>query len=253
MRIRFGRILAASALTALALPACIGVSQTPYAGDPATTAASGKLTRCPGFAVPAVDGLIDDFEDGNNQVMTMGERDGYWWVSKDALGTSVTAPEEGFKPADGGAAGSAMAAHVVGHVVAKGDQAWGVEIGGNFMGATGGLYDASRYAGISFKAKVGNPKSTRSLRVNVPDVNTHQDAGVCKACWNHFRKDFNLSGEWKEYRMMFTELEQRPGWGDPRPAHLTPSQTISVTFALGGVDSDFDIWIDDIQFLECKK
>ena len=115
----FGRVLATIALGALALPACIGVSQTPYAGDPATAAASGKLTRCPGFAVPAVDGLIDEFEDGNGQVMTMGERDGYWWVSKDALGTTVTSPEEGFKPAEGGAAGSAMAAHVKGHVVAN--------------------------------------------------------------------------------------------------------------------------------------
>jgi len=247
-----GPVATLSVLLAVTLGACIGVSQTPYM-DPSSPAAAGSLTRCPGVAVPAIDGLIDDFEDGNNQLMTMGERDGYWWVSKDKLGSTVTEPEDGFKPAEGGAAGSAMAAHVKGHVVANGDQAWGVELGGNFSDGKAGLYDASRYAGVSFKAKVGDPKSTRSVRVNIPDVNTHQDAGVCKNCWNHFRKDVNLTTEWKEYRMMFTEMQQRPGWGDPRPDHLTPSQVLSITFAVGGVDSDFDLFIDDIQFLECKK
>src|SRR3954453_23199195 len=88
-------LAALSLLGALGLGACIGVSQTPYVDPSAPGSANGsdKLTRCPGLAVPAVDGLIDDFEDGNNQVMTMGERDGYWWVSKDALGSTVTEPE----------------------------------------------------------------------------------------------------------------------------------------------------------------
>jgi len=244
---------ALSALLTVTLGACIGVSQTPYVDPSAPASASDTLSRCPGLTTPAVDGLIDDFEDANNQVMTMGEREGYWWVAKDTLGSTVTEPSDGFKPAEGGAAGSAMAAHVKGHIVAKGDQAWGVELGANFLGAKGGLYDASRYAGVSFKAKVGDPKSTRSVRVNMPDVNTHPDAGVCKNCYNHFRKDVSLTTEWKEFRMMFTEMAQRPGWGDPQPAHVTPSKVIGITFAVGSVESDFDIWIDDIQFLECKK
>jgi len=248
------RLVSLALLLGVGLAACVGVSQTPYV-DPSAPGAPGSqtLSRCPGAAVPASDGLIDDFEDGNNQVMTMGERDGYWWISKDALGTTVTEPEDSFKPGDGGPPGSAMALHVKGHLVAKGDQAWGVEIGGNFMAQNGGLYDASRYAGISFKARVGDAHSTRALRVNLPDVNTHQIAGICTTCWNHFRKDFSLTTEWKEYRLMFTELAQRPGWGEPRPAHVTPGQTLSVTFALGGVESDFDLWVDDIELLECKK
>src|SRR6185295_11440285 len=107
----------ASALSTLSLVACIGVSQTPYTGDAASTAAtSGKLTHCSGKPVAAIDGLIDDFEDGNNQVMTMGERDGYWWVAHDTLGSTVTEPAEGFQPVEGGADGTAMAAHVKGHI-----------------------------------------------------------------------------------------------------------------------------------------
>lgn len=239
----------AAVLTSLALATgCVGKSAV------RTAAESGKteLPRCKKGVMPAVDGLIDDFEDGNNQVALMGERDGYWWVSKDALGSTVTDPPEGFRPSDGGANGSAMAARVVGHTAAGGDQAWGVEFGGNFLSATSEQYDGSRYVGISFKAKAPG-KGIKTLRFNLPDVNTHPDGKVCVTCYNHFRKDFNLTKEWKEYRVLFSELQQRPGWGNPRPDHVTPDKLVSATFAVGGVDSDFDIWIDDLQFLECKK
>jgi hypothetical protein len=230
---------------------CVGKSATTY--DPsAPNVADAKLPRCAGKAVPAIDGLIDDFEDGNSQVAIMAERDGYWWVSTDKLGTKVTDPPEGFRPSDGGANGSAMAARVVGHTVAGGDQAYGVEFGGNFLSAQSETYDASRYVGITFKAKAPG-KGIKSLRFNVTDVNTHPDGAVCTACWNHFRKDLNLTQDWKEYRILFSELQQRPGWGSPRPDHVTPKKLIAATFAVGGVDSDFDIWIDDLQFLECKK
>jgi hypothetical protein len=145
-----------------------------------------------------------------------------------------------------------MAARVMGHTVAAGDQAWGVEVGGNFLSAKSELYDGSRYVGISFKAKAPG-KGIKSLRFNLADVNTHPDGQVCKTCYNHFRKDINLTNEWKEYRVLFSELQQRPGWGNPRPDHVTPNQLVAGTFAVGGVDSDFEIWIDDLQFLECKK
>ncbi len=181
----------------------------------------------------------------------MGERDGYWYAAADQLGSKITAPAQGFEPAEGGANGSFMAAHVAGHTVSAGDQGWGVEFGGNFLSARGEFYDASRYVGISFRAKAGS--GMKSVRVNVSDVNTHPDGGVCKNCYNHFRKDVNLTTDWQEYQLLFGELQQRPGWGDPRPEHVTPKKLISVTFAVGGADSDFDIWVDDLQFLECKK
>jgi len=246
-----GRTLSALSLAAgFGLGAgCVGKSQTPAAA-PGTAGAA--MAKCRRGVQPAIDGLVDDFEDGNNQVATMGERDGYWYVSADQLGTKITHPPEGFAASEGGANGSAMSAHVTGHTVAAGDQAWGVEFGGNFLSAKGEFYDASRYAGISFRAKAPG-KGIKGVRVNLSDVNTHPDGATCKACYNHFRKDVNLTGEWKEYRVLFSELQQRPGWGDPRPENVTPSKLISVTFAVGSVESDFDIWVDDIQFLECKK
>ena len=81
---------------------------------------------------------------------------------------------------------------------------------------------------------------------------THQDAGKCKACWNHFRKDMTLTNDWAEYTVSFAELQQRPGWGDPRPPSVDPTQVLSVSFAVEG-GQPFDIWVDDVQFLACKS
>jgi hypothetical protein len=244
-------LLVTFALATLAT-SCVGRSQRLAEAMAPGGPKPGKLVGCPGKPVPAVDGLIDDFEDGNNQVALMGERDGYWYTAADKLGSKVTSPSESFQPAEGGANGSAMAVRVAGHTVAAGDQAWGVEFGSNLLMAQDQFYDASRYVGISFRAKAAG-KGIKTVRVNVTDVNTHPNGGVCTACYNHFRKDVNLTGEWKEYRVLFRELEQRPGWGSPRPEHVTPEKLVSVTFAVGGVDADFDVWVDDLQFLECKK
>jgi len=51
--------------------------------------------------------------------------------------------------------------------------------------------------------------------------------------------------------VLFTGLQQAPGWGDPRPAAVDPRQFYSIDFSVdpGQV---FDIWIDDLQFLTCK-
>ena len=255
----------ASLLAALAVPlalACVPRTPATTAAPPTDLAlsptappplaADAKFPRCNGEPVPAIDGLIDDLEDENSQVALVGDRDGYWWIAKDDLGTTVTDPPDSFKPSEGGFGGSALSAHMAGHTVEQGYEAWGVELGANFLSTQGGVYDASKYAGITFKAKVGQ-NSINYVRVNVTDVNTHKDAGVCRECWNHFRKDFALTTEWKEYRLLFSELRQREGWGNPRPERVTPTQVISVTFALGGMEGDFDLWVDDVEFLECKK
>ena len=239
-------IVVASLLMLLAVDgACIGVSAKPAAGvGPGAPAA---VKRCRAVR-PADDGAVDDLEDGNNQITKSSGRDGYWWSAADPKGSKIE-----MQATEPGAGGSEMSMRMTGTTVPgkPEDDSWGVQLGVNFV-SQGMFYDASKYSGIAFKAKAA-PESTRKARFKIADINTHKDAGVCKACWNHFRKDFNLTTEWKEYRMMFTELAQRPGWGDPRPAHVTATQVLSVSFALGGVESDFDIWIDDIQFLECKK
>jgi hypothetical protein len=66
-------------------------------------------------------------------------------------------------------------------------------------------------------------------------------------------KEVDLSTEWKEYQVSFKEMAQRPGWGEPRPKAISPDQVYSLTFAFEGNGSEFELFVDDVQFLECKK
>jgi hypothetical protein len=221
------------------------------AGVALTPSASGAVVAvktCPGALVPAADGLVDDLEDGNNQVQQVAGRGGYWWAAKDDKGSSID-PSGEMKMSDGGAQGSKYAVHVTGKT-ATGEGAWGSVFGLRLQQA--GLYDASKYAGVSFFAKAGE-KSTSLVRLKVADVNSHPDGKVCKdGCYNDFGKDFTFSHDWQEYKVTFAEMKQQDGWGDPRPPSITPSKLVQIAWHLSTPGADFDLWLDDIRFLDCQ-
>jgi hypothetical protein len=249
--------MAATVLLAGLAAGCIG--QKAGAQDCPTTGAAGAqkpgaqtgaaVKKCPNGVRPAADGMIDDLEDDNNQINKLDVRDGYWFKAADKLGSTI-GPDD-LKPADEGANGSKKSRYVVVSTVGGGDDAWGANLGANFINTKGALYDGSKYAGVSFWGKVG-PKSGKTVRFQVGDVNTHEDTGVCKACWNHFGKDVTFTTEWKQYQVLFSEMKQREGWGDPRPASITPDKLYSFDFSFIDKGRKFELWIDDIQFLECK-
>lgn len=226
---------------------CIGVSQN-RAPPGATGVPDSEIKVCRAGTVAAADGLIDDFEDANTQGQLLEGRDGYWWPKKDDVG-STFGPDP-FAPSEGGADGSAMAMRGSGRT-SSAPNAWGAGFGVNFLSQkTGALYDASKHAGIAFKARV-DEKSTRHVRFKIGDVNTHADAGICKTCWNHFGKDLTLTPKWKTYTVLFSEAQQEPFWGDPRPAVVTPSKLVAIDWSIG-TGQDFDVWIDDLTFVDCR-
>jgi hypothetical protein len=242
---RVPRFFVASGALALSLlSGCIGVSEK-RAPPPGVA----DFKSCRAGTRPADDGLLDDFEDGNNQATLAGGRDGYWWSAHDTAGSTL-GPDP-FAPSEGGADGSAMALRATGTTAAGNPtDAWGAEFGINFLSQKGALYDASKYAGISFKARV-DEKSTRTVRFKIGDVSTHPDGQICKTCWNHFGKDMTFTPRWKEYVVLFSDARQEAGWGDPRPASITPNKLISLDFTIKGGQS-YDLWIDDVTFLDCK-
>ncbi len=199
---------------------------------------------CAAGTHPSDDGLIDDFEDGNTQLAKAGDRSGYWFASHDPNGSTIDPTP--LSMSGGGAGGSQKALHVFGQT-SNATGAWGVLVGANFVGE--GVYDASKYAGISFKAKAGK-EATKTVRFKVADVNTHPDGGVCKNCWNHFGKDVTLTTDWQEYRIPFADMKQEAGWGEPYPM-ITTSKVIAVNWSVGP-NRAFDLWIDDVQFFECN-
>ena len=232
------------------LPAagCIGVSQKRSAANGVVGGQVSDLTVCPAGLRRADDGSIDDFEDGNTQVNLEGGREGYWWQAKDEKGSTIgPAP---FSPSEGGGSGSEMSMHVTGTTV-PGDPAqgvWGAEFGFNFLGK--GPYDASKFVGIAFRART-SAGAGRSVRFNVGDINTHKDGNICETCWNHFGKVLALTPDWKEYRILFTDLRQEDGWGKPRPAAITPAKLMNSEFKFGPGQT-IDFWLDDMYLLTCK-
>jgi hypothetical protein len=224
---------------------CIGVSQKRHDSPATGVAAATALKSCPKGVQAAADGDLDDFEDSNTQLTKIAGRDGYWWSKKDDFGSTVT-----FAPEDGGADGSEIAMHLFGVTTAgSGDLNWGAGIGVNMV-TQGLFFDASKYVGIAFKAKAG-PKSTRKVRFKIGDVNTHPDAKVCTGCWNHFGADLTLTGDWREYKVLFADVQQEPYWGEPRPASVTPSKLIAIDWTIGAGQT-YDMWIDNLVFLECR-
>jgi len=81
-------------------------------------------------------------------------------------------------------------------------------------------------------------------------VNTHPDGGICKTCWNHFGQDLSLTPEWKPYTVLFTGARQEEGWGAPRPTALSPDKLITINWTIGPGQT-YDMWFDDVTFLEC--
>src|SRR5690606_1482378 len=124
----------------------------------------------------------------DNRLAPADGRGGYWWKSADSAGSQI-GPDD-FKPVPGGIGGS-LAMQAFGKTASGGgDDGWGAQFGANLTPS--GTYDASKYVGLRFMARVGEA-STSSVRFKISDVNTHPDLGVCKTCWNHFGRDINLS------------------------------------------------------------
>lgn len=221
---------------------CIGVPESRVGAD----GAPDLVRYCPNGTKVAPDGLLDDFEDGNTQLDATDSRGGYWWKSADAAG-SVIGPDD-FKPVPRGPDGS-LAIHAFGKTAfGGGDNNWGAQFGANFR--SGLAYDASKYVGIRFRARIG-AGTTPNVRFKIGDINTHPDLGVCKQCYNHFGRNMTFTTDWREYEVFFASLEQKPYWGDPRPPSITPSKLYSFDFAIEP-GATFDIWIDDIAFIVCK-
>jgi hypothetical protein len=131
--------------------------------------------------------------------------------------------------------------------------------------------DLTAYAGVTFWARAGAPGG-RDLRVQVSDVNTDPRGGICQDhdgsasdyCYNGFGVQLQLTDEFRQYTLDFSKFVQRGGWGYHPPDGIDWSRVYLMNFEMdlpacsasatsmcaGGLPSlSFDIWIDDLYFV----
>ena len=157
------------------------------------------------------DGLIDDAEDGDTQVINAGGRDGYWFTFKDEYGTTVE-PEGEFHMTEGGPKGSKFTARMKGKTAAGGPNVYPyVGMGFNLTNPKS-PFDVGKAQGIRFWGK-----GPGRVRFKTPDVMTDPAGDLCTDCYNDFGVDIFFGDEWQRYTVPFTKMEQQPGWGDRAP------------------------------------
>lgn len=229
----------AVAFLALASGACIMPGQKPALGGAASLGACGP------------EGLIDDAEDNNHQGAVLEGRGGYWYTYVDESGSTIS-PTAGtlggtFNMSEGGASGTKFAAN------AKGSLSGGVGAhAGMGMNLTDpkDTYDVSNFGGVAFWAKKTAGAGAK-VRFKMPDINTDEEGGVCKECFNDFGVDLNLTDDWKQYVILFFKLRQQEGWGSPRLRKIERGKVFALQWQ-PAQPGPFDIWVDEIQFVGCE-
>jgi hypothetical protein len=195
--------------------------------------------------------LIDDAEEGSGQVIGQDGRSGFFYSYIDphsVLTLGPTMSRQLPRPVAGGANGSRCAWNLRGELARQ--RIAFVGLGVNMTNPKG-AYDASRFTGISFFAR-RSPGSATFVRVQIPDWNTDPAGHVCKDCFNTFGRRIALSDEWRKYTLPFDTFEQLPGWGSPRPPRVDASNMFGIQFQITEPGARFDVWIDDIAFVESE-
>jgi Carbohydrate binding domain (family 11) len=214
-------------------------SLEPSAAPPAAPAAP---RACAPVSIGAGDApLIDDFEDGDTRIPLLDKRAGSWIAYSD--GTAKQEPRQGsvfpasrLQPPRGK---SRFGLRSTGGKFTKWGAALAIEL------TPHRCYDASAYGGVAFWAR-----GRASVRVNLrmSQIVAEEYGGTCVAdCYDSHGTLRALTSEWKRYEVRWADVAQQ-GFGAKVP--FDPRFLYSVEFALPQGQPPFDLWIDDVVFLQ---
>lgn len=226
-------------LLGLTAPSLVAGCITSHPSNYGETAAAKRtqLGPCP-------NGLLDDGEDGNNQIPETAGRGGYWFTFVDDLGSTVQ-PKGEFAMAEGGANGSRHAARITGKMAPAGDSLYA----GMGFALTNPKtpYDVSPAKGIRFWAK-----GPAKVRFKTPDINTEPGGDRCTDCYNDFGVDLYLMQDWIRYTVPFEDMSQQPGWGDRAP-EVDRTKLFAVQWQYNAPNTEYEFWVDDIELVGCEQ
>src|SRR5688572_3396878 len=117
---------------------------------PAEGSERARAAEGPASDPCAKQALIEDGEDGDDQIAVRAGRSGYLYTFADDKGTSIEPKGDDVKPAGGGAGGSSFALRVKGKLAADGEPYAGI---GFSFSEPKASYDATSWRGLSFVAK----------------------------------------------------------------------------------------------------
>jgi hypothetical protein len=176
--------------------------------------------------------LIDDFEDGNGEVLARDGRHGPWQLVTDrnekGPGPFTILPSR---------SGNGYAMHWTGPEFRE----WGSSLEYPFPTH---CYDASAYRGLTFRARGPGRVYVAAREVSV--VPEKLDGTCTSDCFNSHVKLVVLGDKWQRFELPWSELQQR-GYGMPG---VDVSSLHSLQFLVRPEDSPFEVWIDDVGFLE---
>jgi hypothetical protein len=190
---------------------------------------------------PSEDPLIDDF-DRTPQLRVRSSREGYWFTSQKTGDGTITAVADALveEPADN------YALHAVAQDYVDAET-WAV-FGAKFNGGDAPVppyVQAAQYSGLRFWACSGAGSSSVYLEVVTTDTSSEYDDGNED---NHYRYAVELSAEWELFEVPWDDPDLVQLWGTMRS--LEPSNVAGFQFNLFDGETGYDIWLDDVEFIE---
>lgn len=181
--------------------------------------------------------LIDDFEDGDEAILTQDARDASWYKYNSDNGSDAQLYE--FAQVGDSPAGGSVALHTAG----SGFEWAGVGLGLRWSDGTNNCaYNASVYEGITFW---GRGSGTVRFTAAMPETVPLSDGGSCDElempCWNHPGADVTFTDGWQQYVLPFDDMLQSDGG-----LALDPTRIWTMQFEAG--NQTFDFWIDGLAF-----
>jgi hypothetical protein len=192
--------------------------------------------------------VVDGFEDNDLTLEQTDGRGGVWYLVGDGTVGGKLTPSP-LAPSPNSGAPAALGGYAM-HVTATGFTGSGSILGADLRDQKL-VYNASRFTGIRFWAKVAAGKNTK-LRVQIADATTDKTGGKCvplstvpaEKCEDHFGYVATLTTSWAQYSILFKDMTQI-GWGKSAPA-LDKAAVYGVQFTAKPVP-DLDLWLDEIE------